>query len=408
MDASNLGPFDDALGTRVSATFVTHKLVRSDGQGRVNAEVVAGLASAGHRVVVVCSEIDAELAASPGVDWHRVVVPDWLPTTLLRYQVFGFRVGRLLRRLPAADVLQLNGAIAHGTVGGVNVANFVHAHWARSPHHPARGRWGPAPVYRWLFTWLNAAWERRAFHRAERVVAVSEQVRDALVRYVGIDPERIDVIPPGVDAGQFRPALAGEANRLRAELAVADDDFLLLFVGDAQSNRKNLDLILHAMPRWPGRVRLAVIGDVSRSPYPAMADQLGVGGRVAFLGRRTTDLPDLMRGADVFVFPSHYDPFALVVTEAMASGVPVVTAPTVGASGLIRDGENGFVLPNDTDLEPLVAVVERLLADPALRATVGRAARVTAEQHSWAAMADRYAELYARVIADRRGSPPPA
>ena len=381
-------------------TVVTHSLTRNDGQGRVNAEIVAAVASR-WQVDVIVSDVAAELLTLPNVRWHRISVPAWLPSALLRYQWFAWAARRVISRWPTADVLQLNGAIVHGLRGGINIANFVHSDWIRSPLHPARVRLSLNGVYQGLFTRLNAVWERRVYARAERVVAVSEQVRDALVQRAGVRAESIDVIEPGVDSSQFRPLLPGEANMLRTEMSVGDDVFVLLFVGDIRSSRKNLDLVLNAVTKLPDQVQLAVIGDQTRSPYPAMAERLGISGRVHFLGRRTSDLPALMRGADLFVFPSHYDPFARVVTEAMASGGPVIPTRTVGASGLIRSGENGVVLTDAADAGALAGVVRDLSADPSHRCEMAKRARRTAESYTWEAMTSRYEALYRRLLADR-------
>jgi glycosyltransferase involved in cell wall biosynthesis len=319
-----------------------------------------------------------------------------VPSALLRYQWFALAAGRILKRIPQTDVLQLNGAIVHRMGCQVNVANFVHSDWLRSPYHPVRGKPGLNALYQYVFTRLNAAWEKRAFERAGCIVAVSDQIRDALTQLLGINS--IVVIQPGVDIDQFRPLATGEINRLRGEIPCADPDFLLMFVGDIRSNRKNLDVVLQALARLPRHVRLVVVGDASKSPYPALAKSLGVAERTHFLGRRTIDLPELMRGANAFVFPSHYDPFALVITEAMASGLAVVTAPTVGASGLIRDGQNGFVLPNAADVDTLVRIVATLDADRACCQAIGAAARATAQKHTWSAMVAAYEQLYQNVI----------
>ncbi|MGC4030157.1 MAG: glycosyltransferase family 4 protein [Tepidisphaeraceae bacterium] len=381
---------------------MTHKVIRSDGQGRVNAEIAFGLVRRGWIAEIISGDVDPELATLPGVRWHRVLTPRRLATAFLRYQWFAIAARRALARLPRVDLLQLNGAIVYGGRGGVNIANFVHSDWLQSPFHPRQGKWSFNAIYQSLFTRLNAAWEKRAFARAERVVAVSESVRDALIARAGVPADRIEVIPPGVDTEQFRPWRAGETNTLRDELKLSADQFVMMFVGDIRSNRKNLDLVLKALPHCGQAVHLAVVGDAARSPYPALANDLGVGMRVHFLGRRTTDLPALLRGADVFVFPSHYDPFALVVTEAMASGLPVITTGTVGASCLIHDGENGLLLDNGTDAVALARVIEELKTNPDRRNAIGLEARRMAEAHTWDAMAEAYEVLFRQVIANRR------
>jgi glycosyltransferase involved in cell wall biosynthesis len=387
---------------------VTHKLIRTDGQGRVNAEVVAAMARAGHRVDVIATEMGPEFLEQRNVTWHPVPVPRWLPSKLLKYQVFALRAALVLRGLRDIDIVQLNGAIVYGGRGGVNVANFVHSDWIASAYHPSRTAGWAKRLYQWLFSWLNARWERRAFRRAQRVVAVSDQVRHALVNCTGIDPASIEVITPGVDVEQYRPLQTDECNVLRQQLGLPANDFVLLFVGDIRSNRKNLDLVLRAMLRLAPNVHLVIAGDAARSPYPALSTSLGLAERTHFLGHKGAELAALMRGADAVVFPSHYDPFGLVVTEAMASGLPVITATTVGASSLIQDGQNGFVLPISSDVEGLVNTIADLLGNPTRRAAVGLAARKTAEMHSWATMASRYEELYLRILAERQGRELPA
>src|SRR5690606_25250574 len=103
---------------------------------------------------------------------------------------------------------------------------------------------------------------------------------------------------------------------------------LALFVGDIQSSIKNLDAGLAALVQVPG-LHLAVAGRIGTSPYPAMAEGLGVQDRVHFLDFRS-DIADLMRAADFFVLVSRRDSCPLVLIEAVSSGLPVVTARTVG------------------------------------------------------------------------------
>jgi glycosyltransferase involved in cell wall biosynthesis len=362
------------------------------------------MAALGHEVHVIASDVEGEFLRFDNVRWHPVRVPRWLPSAFFQTLWFALRAWLLLRWLPEYDVLQLNGAIVLGHRSDVNVANFVHGHWMLSENHPRKGRLRAISLYQNIYTRWNSFWEKRAFARAERVVAVSEQVREALIRHAGVSADVIEVIEPGVDTVQFRPLQPGEQNALRSELALGPEKFVLLFVGDIRSSRKNLDLALESLNLLGSLVHLAVIGDDSRSPYPTIAKEIGVAERTHFLGRRTDDLPDLMRGADAFAFPSHYDPFGLVVTEAMASGLPVITAPTVGASSLIRHGENGFVLPDSNDIGAFVGVVNGLRNDRARRADVGSAARVSAERHTWAAMAEKYIDLYKRIINERQAN----
>lgn len=116
------------------------------------------------------------------------------------------------------------------------------------------------------------------------------------------------------------------------------------------------------------------------SPYPQLAAQLGLSARVHFLGYQR-DMAELMRAVDFFVFPSHYEPFGLVVIEAMASGLPVITATTTGAAELVTP-KSGIVLSNSDDVQALVKALMWLTKDSTLRQRMGQEARSIAEQHS--------------------------
>src|SRR5690606_30279405 len=97
----------------------------------------------------------------------------------------------------------------------------------------------------------------------------------------------------------------------------------------------------------------------------ALAEDLGVAPRVRFLGWRT-DAPSLYRSADLCVFPSRFEPLGNVVIQAWAHGLPVIAANAAGPASLIRDGEDGALIPID-NAEALAEKVRALLADPALR-----------------------------------------
>jgi glycosyltransferase involved in cell wall biosynthesis len=151
---------------------------------------------------------------------------------------------------------------------------------------------------------------------------------------------------------------------------------------------------LRALAQTPG-VHLAVAGGLEGSPYPAMARQLGLSERVHWLGFRR-DVDALMRAADLFVFPSRYEPFALVILEAMASGLPLITASTVGAAELVTP-DCGLIVSDPEDAGALAEALRELSADGPLRQRMGCAARGIAEGCRWEQMADRYLALYAQT-----------
>jgi glycosyltransferase involved in cell wall biosynthesis len=367
---------------------VTHVVRDNDGQGRVNYEIVRALVAAGHSVTILASMVSPDLLAHPAV--RHVEIPESrLPSRLLQYQMFALRTGAWIRsHRKEFDIVQVNGFISWARAD-VNAVHFVHDGWYRCGFYPFRVADGWYGTYQVIYTRLNAWCERWAFRHSRVVVPVSHKVGEE-VRALGIDTAKLRVIHNGVDARQFSP---GSAQRKR--FGLRDDVFMMLFAGDLRVSRKNLDAVLHALVSTPGNVHLAVAGILRNSPYPALASELGVADRVHFLDL-VKDMPALMRSVDAFVFPSRYEAMSLVMLEALAAGLPVITVKTAGGSEVI-DGSCGVVLDSPEDVDGLAGAIERVARDAAYAREMGRAARDLAGTLTWQAMADRYLALYDEI-----------
>jgi glycosyltransferase involved in cell wall biosynthesis len=372
---------------------VTHRVVIGDGQGRVNYEVAWEAIRRGHQVTLLASSVDPELQQHSHVNWIFIPVKGY-PIDLFREMAFSVQSGLwLLKHQRELDLIKLNGAITWAR-GDVNAVHFVHSSWlrfsypdgTRSPVNSSQQRRSLRSTYQWFYTALNARWEKKAFSQAKVVVAVSEKVAKELIE-IGIPPECIRVILNGVDLQEFAPGAVD-----RQKLGLPENVPLALFAGDIRIPRKNLDTILYALVQV-AELHLVVVGATAGSPYTQLAESLNLENRVHFLGFRQ-DVPDLMKAADFLVFPSRYEPFGLVVLEAMATGLPVVTAATTGAAELVTP-ECGVVLPDSDDTQALAEALSHLVkCDRQQRHQMGTTARAIAEQHSWANMARNYVDLF--------------
>ncbi|MCP5059685.1 MAG: glycosyltransferase family 4 protein [bacterium] len=220
----------------------------------------------------------------------------------------------------------------------------------------------------------------------------SDMVRSEILDRYPVDPERIVVIPNGVDLERFRPHTdPTERDALRQELDSADR-LVWLLVGHGH-RRKGIDTAIRALAGLPEQTSVLWIAGREQEPARALAAELGVADRVRLLGRER-DPAELYAAADAFILPTRYDAFANVCLEAAASGLPVVTSGANGAAAWL--GEAGLVVTNPEDVEGFSEALARL-ADAETRVALGGAARAKAETRSWADHVRDLHALYAKV-----------
>ncbi|MCK8610147.1 glycosyltransferase family 4 protein [Agromyces sp. C10] len=239
-------------------------------------------------------------------------------------------------------------------------------------------------------------------HRA--VVVLSRQDVSELHESYGRVHPRLVQIPNGVDLERFRPPTPDERAEARDALGLDAADRVALFIGH-EFHRKGLRYAIEGLRSAPSVLLLVVGGsDDIIAEANRMARSLGVGERVLFVGPRH-DLAPFLSASDVFVLPSAYEANALVVLEALASGLPVVTTPVGYAPEIIVDGVNGHLV--DRDPERVGARLQQVadLDDDELDAYRVRA-RASVEGHSWRATAARYLELAEQLAAERATATP--
>jgi UDP-glucose:(heptosyl)LPS alpha-1,3-glucosyltransferase len=219
-------------------------------------------------------------------------------------------------------------------------------------------------------------------------------------------PDRVVVAHNGVDSRRFSPAVrALHRERQRAALGAAPDETLLLFVGKGFA-RKGLAVLLAAIGQLYAAgargLRLAVVGQGATVRWEGLARELGIADRVRFVGH-ASDPEAYYVAADVFVLPTFFDPFANATLEAMASGLPVITSRSNGASEILTPGADGLVVDDPRDAAGVARAIGDLM-DPARREAMGRAARETALRYTWEGPLQATLDVYARTL----GLLPPA
>jgi glycosyltransferase involved in cell wall biosynthesis len=222
----------------------------------------------------------------------------------------------------------------------------------------------------------------RILAASTKVIAVSESVADHVIR-LGAGPEKVVVVPNGVDTDRFRPTTDRRENSI-------------VFVGRLFSNKGPEDA-LEAFSQLARRDwQLVYVGDgPMRRHLQIRASQLGLAGSVQFLGTRD-DVPDLLGKSAIVVRPSLTEGRSLTIMEAMASGACVVASDIVPNRELIQHGVTGILIPVG-DRVLLAEALRQLVDDPGRRSDIGLAARRAVLRSSWDLTASRTAEVLAEV-----------
>ena len=221
-----------------------------------------------------------------------------------------------------------------------------------------------APLVNWL-----------AYYPAERWLA---KYTDVLITINTEDYEiakkfkvnRIEYVPGvGIDTDKFKNI---EVNRTekRESLGVSEDDFMIISVGELNKN-KNHQVIIRAIAKLRNeKIKYVLCGQGPlETELRELAKELDVENQVKFLGFRK-DVPDLMKVADLFAFPSYREGLSLSLMEAMASGLPVVCSEIRGNTDLIEDGKGGYLV-EPSDVEGFAKYIKELIEDSRLKSEFG-------------------------------------
>jgi UDP-glucose:(heptosyl)LPS alpha-1,3-glucosyltransferase len=248
--------------------------------------------------------------------------------------------------------------------------------------------------------------ERRQYltDRPPVILAISEMVRRHFREYLGLPESDVRVLHAAIDPDRFaaddRPS---RRERERKAWGAGPDDAVGLFVG-MNYRLKGLGPLLKAFAHVPRdrKVRLAVVGAERFGRYEVPSRRLGVADRVKFLGFRA-DPQDAYFAADFLVHPTFYDPCSLVVLEALASGLPVITSQYNGSRELFTEPEEGLVIGDPHDAAGLAKaitdVADRLTLPARKLAAASAGRRWTFEDHY-----RRLLAVFEEVVARKRGA----
>lgn len=209
-----------------------------------------------------------------------------------------------------------------------------------------------------------------------QVMVLTERDRDEYRHAYHTEPERLNVLPPGVETARLAPVAPERLAALRAELGIAPSQRVLLHVS-ANFRLKGLDRILDSLAAIPAQTRdravLVVVGNDDPAPFQRQAERLGIGSQVRFTGARD-DVGAFYRLADVMVHPARTEAAGMTLLEATVSGLPVIASGNCGYAAHIERAGSGWVLPVRFSRAALTeALSQALTTDLSPRAAAARA-----------------------------------
>ncbi len=239
---------------------------------------------------------------------------------------------------------------------------------------------------------LSAWMEKTGIESANRVIAVSGEMRRDILALYDVDPQKVVVVHNGIDLAKYRPSHAVDVRK-----RYGIEGPFVLFVGRV-SRQKGISVLLKAARSFDERVRLVMAASSpdTKELQEELEEQARTNPRLIWINEMLPEdhLISLYTEADLFVCPSVYEPFGIINLEAMACGTPVVASAVGGIPEVVVDGETG-VLVQPEEPEALADAINRLMADPERRRRYAEAGRRRVEERfSWRRIADETIAVY--------------
>ncbi|PLS01511.1 glycosyltransferase family 4 protein [Neobacillus cucumis] len=377
---------------------VAHKISNDGGTDRCVLELVTRLAK----------EPDVELfilANSLDIDENNNIryfhIPMLFKPFPLRYNIFLIYASLLLKKLDV-DILHTTGAIIlnHSEVSTIHLCHKSYVKMtgnSRVKHNNSYIK----KINAWISTKISLLFENYCIkeRNTTNLIAVSNAVKNEIIANYNYSPNKIHVIPNGVESSKFNKFSTNERFRLREGLELPIKGNFILFMG-GDWPLKGLDFVIEAFNKIGEKysdLYLLVVGSGNVNKYKSkIKKQLNK--KVFFMGFQKN--PETYFGiSDIFVFPSSYETFSLVVHEAAASGLAILSTKVGGVEDLIDDNENGLFIKRDSG--DISKKLEYLLENPMLISDFGLKAREKVLNLTWERNFNSTIDLYNKILNEK-------
>lgn len=373
------------------------------GLGRHVYHLATTIAAKGQDIHVITKDYPGapDYEFSEGVHIHRVVnyppeIPqeEWVSWTLQFNVAVLEKAISIVNRYGDFDVIHAHDwLVAHAAAGlkhsyGMPIVSTIHA--TEYGRHQGNLPGAMNRLIHQVEWWLT--------FESERVICCSTYMLEQITRIFSLPPEKVEIIPNGIDCGRFTRDISIDLVRNRY---VPAGDKLVFFVGRLVYE-KGVQTVIEAMPiihETMKNVTFIVAGDGPHADeLKGLVSKHGLEEKVRFLGHMDTDgLISFYRCADLTVVPSLYEPFGMVVLESMALGTPTIVADTGGLAEIVTDEETGLTFEPGDPCE-LAKAVLRILNNPKLsERIVEDASTLIEDRYDWNHIASRTVEIYERA-----------
>ena len=378
---------------------------RRGGVERILFECAHYLQSRGHQTTVFANEWENETPSNAGVasgafesafPFQTVQVQARRRPDFLYGKSFFDESSRRLKP-NQFDALSTFGCVA--PLGGVPWVQSVHAAWIersqslRGPFSWAKWRQKINPLHPVLLKLERLHFAGKAANGGpnyRKVIALTPEVSSDLQRIYGVPENDIVVIPNGFAPPEFSvPRAQSLREEMRRELGFQDDDRVLVFVAN-EAERKGLEPLLLALKILDDpKIKLLVVGRIPASTWQPVSEKMGLTSQVTFTGP-SGDVGKYYAASDIFVLPTQYEPWGLVIVEAMACGLPVVTSRCAGAAEAVQEGKTGYLLRDPQDAEEIAGNLRHLLEG---RHIAAQAIADSVQNYAWPRVLQRYEKV---------------
>ncbi|MCB0378615.1 MAG: glycosyltransferase family 4 protein [Bdellovibrionales bacterium] len=321
---------------------------------------------------------------------------------LIKYLIYHIKSWLNLKKKPG-KLVQSTGTAS--LCSDVVQVQFIHHAWqtwdAQLPKDKSNSGHFLKKMYHWFLKKYKLFLEKKVYTPKKKYIAISHTIKKELMDHFSIPEDNISIIYHGVDGQHFHPWQEDPKARntretLRKNLGIAPTEILLLHVGALNARKgiyKTLQTLALLKKQNFSNLKYLAVGGGDQKLIEQWIEEFDLKNEV-MIASHSKDIRDYYWAADVFFFPTVYEPFGLVTLEAMACGLPVAVSNHAGSSELIEDGSNGVLFdPLDSEWE-IAQKLNPLLKDAQYRQQLAERARVTAKEHSWESVGKQYINFY--------------